>query len=121
MVKKISKFIITVELILLVLALLGLGWIFIAFQVPKDIDRVLKNDILEERPELTLSPESSLSEEREVSLGEEKIVEKRRISPPAGFPQTAEEEKKFMEEIINPPKSDGKEKVKIAGETPQAF
>ena len=125
--KKISRIIIAVEIVLLGIALLGLGWVFIAFRVPKEIEWPKEKKIVEEGPEIKedlITPE--ILEERLATFlpDRSKIVVKKRVSPPPGLPQTPAEEKKFMEEMVNPPEPEGKERKeeeKIEGELPLAF
>ena len=123
--KKISRIIIAIEIVLLALALLGLAWVFITFRVPREIERPREKKIAEESPKIeedSVAPEISGKKISTAVPDRSKIVVKKRIPPPTGLPQTPEEEKKFMGEMVNPPEPEEKErKEKIKGELPIAF
>ncbi|GEM_PF-3012880 len=121
--RKVTRTLITIELIILILAIIGLAWLFIIFRVPQEIGEVIEDESKEMVgiEEVLTEPQKGEKEIIRVFPEGDKIIDKIKIPPPKGFPQTPEEEKKFMEKLKNPPEPKKGEEVKIKGESAIAF
>lgn len=124
--KKIIQIIMAIELVLLGLTIIGVVWIFISFRGTKGPE----SGIIEEKPieqKMETETEEGISIPKGAEKGaeifepEERIVIRKKISPPAGLPQTPEEEKKFMESFETPPEPEEKEKKEPEEELPVPF